>query len=80
MTTQRKQELASQEIAEILKKINDLYKQVEAIADKSGVSVRYDGPSGYGDGGYYYPRPNDDNKGDWSESDAGWRASSTERC
>lgn len=56
-------ELANKEIAAKLAQIDVLYAECAGIAEKVGIeSFYYNGPAGYGDGGY------------WTES--GWQASS----
>lgn len=37
-----------------LQQIAQLYAECEAICQEHGMDFRYDGPAGYGDGGYFY--------------------------
>lgn len=57
-----KEREAYAKIAEIKGRIEQLYNEAAAIADEHGLYFSYDGPAGYGDGGYY--------------EDGEWRASS----
>lgn len=57
---------ALQRIGEKLQQIEQLYAECEVIALASGVSFSYNGPAGYGDGGYFDPE----------DSDSIWMASS----
>ena len=67
-TTQRE---ANEKIAAILKQIDALYAEAEAIADAAQVQFYTGGPE-YGMGGYYQPRtPRTDG------SDEGWHSSSS---
>ena len=58
-------EAAVQAINERLAQIAALYEQCEAIATEHGVDFSYDGPAGYGDGGYFYT---EDGAGQWQAS------------
>lgn len=57
---------ASIQIAALKSEIDALYASIAELADKYQISVRYDGPAGYGDGGYY--------------DDGEWVSSSAEGC
>jgi len=59
---------ASKKIVELKAEIDVLYSRIADIADQAGLDyVRYDGPAGYGDGGYY-------------DNENGWVSSSAEGC
>lgn len=56
---------AMKEVNDRLAKIAELYAECEAIAMEHGVDFSYDGPAGYGDGGYFYT---EDGAGQWQAS------------
>lgn len=61
-------QVASKKIAELKSQIDSLYAEIASVADEAGLDyVRYDGPAGYGDGGYY-------------DTNEGWKSSSAEGC
>jgi hypothetical protein len=65
-------EAAVRAINERLAQIASLYQQCEAIAIEHDVQFSYEGPAGYGDGGYFYPEAEER----WGEV-LHWIASST---
>lgn len=59
---------ASKKITELKAEIDILYAEIASVADQAGMDyVRYEGPAGYGDGGYY-------------DTENGWVSSSAEGC
>lgn len=60
-----------------LDNINSLYAEAEALAIEHGISFRYEGPAGYGDGGSFDPeRLGEEKEYDWEDDPTGWFASS----
>lgn len=60
-------EEATKQIAEKLREIDVLMKEAETLADKAGVSFRFDGPV-YGMGGSYISRKAAIEESDWDNS------------
>lgn len=63
---------AMQAVNDKLRQIDELYKECEKIAIEHNVNFTYSGPAGYGDGGYFYPKGEEDNYGEMTN----WHASS----
>ncbi len=73
---------ASEKISENLKQIELLLRESELIAQESGVSFRWEGPT-YGMGGSFTPKPEPKQKYSWDsweasddEDNYGWNSSS----
>lgn len=64
---------AVQAINEGLKQIAAKYEELAAIAREHGLEFDYQGPAGYGDGGYFDPSRTQDS---WGNEIDGWIASS----
>lgn len=59
---------ALKKITELKAEIDSLYAEIASVADQASLDyVRYEGPAGYGDGGYY-------------DTEEGWKSSSAEGC
>lgn len=56
---------AIRQVNENLRKIEELYSQCAELAREHGFGFSYEGPAGYGDGGYFEP---DDEDGHWQAS------------
>lgn len=68
---------AAEAIDKALESISNLYAEAEALAIEHGIGFRYEGPSGYGDGGSFDPdRIGEEKEYDWEDEPTGWFASS----
>lgn len=81
MSENMTKEQATQKIAELIKQAHELLGQAAQLADQHQINFGYDGPA-FGMGGYYSPRPVEDEN--WTSSDCyvgdgddnyGWQSS-----